>query len=94
MVEVMKIMVASFKRSHAHLLHSVTSTCSRPLPTRPPLETLGHSRIRLGPSFVGSILLSPESWCTQVSVCPLQEFVSPVLCKFWWLYGVVNGDLL
>ena len=24
----------------------------------------------------------------------LQESVSPVLCKFWWLYGGVNGDLL
>ena len=27
-------------------------------------------------------------------VCALQESVSPVLCKFWWLYGGVNGDLL
>ena len=41
-----------------------------------------------------SLLLSPESWCTQGSVCALQESVSPVLCKFWWLYGGVNGDLL
>ena len=23
----------------------------------------------------------------------LQESVSPTLCKFWWLYGGVNGDL-
>ena len=29
--------------------------------------------------------------CTRFS---LQESVSPVLCKFWWLYGGVNGDLL
>ena len=27
-------------------------------------------------------------------VCALQESVSPVLCKFWWLYGGVNGNLL
>ena len=26
-------------------------------------------------------------------VCALQESVSPVLCKFWHLYGGVNGDL-
>jgi len=29
--------------------------------------------------------------CTRFS---LQESVFPVLCKFWWLYGGVNGDLL
>ena len=34
------------------------------------------------------------SWCTQDFVCAFQESVSPVLCKFWWLYGRVNGDLL
>ena len=27
-------------------------------------------------------------------VCALQESVSPVLCKFWWLYGGVNDDFL
>ena len=27
-------------------------------------------------------------------VCALPESVSPVLCKFWRLYGGVNGDLL
>ena len=43
---------------------------------------------------MGSLLLSPGSWCTQGVVCALQESVSPVLCKFWWLYGVVNGGLL
>ena len=42
---------------------------------------------------MGSLLLSPGSWCTQGFVCALQESVSPVLCKFWWLYGGVNGDL-
>ena len=38
-----------------------------------------------------SFLLGPGA---QDSVCALQEPVSPVLCKFWWLYGGVNGDLL
>ena len=38
-----------------------------------------------------SFLLDPGA---QGFVCALQESVSPVLCKFWWLYGGVNGDLL
>ena len=42
----------------------------------------------------GSRLLSPGSWCTQGFVCALQASVSPVLCKFWQLYGGVNSDLL
>ena len=60
----------------------------------PPLETPGHSRASLCQSLVGSLLSFPGSWCTQGFVCALQEFVSPVLCKFWRLYGGVNGDLL
>ena len=43
---------------------------------------------------MGSLLLSPGSWCTQGSVCALRESVSPVLCKVWQLYGGVNGDVL
>ena len=31
---------------------------------------------------------------TQSFVCVLQESDSPVLCKFWRLYGGVTGDLL
>ena len=94
MVEVMKIMATSFKGSHA-----CTATLSAPNPAAghcqpmPPLETPGHSWASLGQSLVGSLLLSPGSWCTQGSVCALQESVSPVLCKFWRLYGGVNGDL-
>ena len=53
----------------------------------PPLETPGHSQASLGQSLVGSLLLPPGSWCTQSFVCVLQESVSLVLCKFWWLYG-------
>ena len=45
-------------------------------------------------SFVGPLLLSPGSWCAQHPVCSLQESLFPVLCKFWRLYGWVNGDLL
>ena len=68
--------------------------CSRPPQTHPSLETPGHLRTSLGQSLVKSRLLSPGSWCAQGSVCALQESVSPVLCKFWWLYGGVKGDLL
>ena len=40
------------------------------------LETPGHSLESLGQSLVGSLLLSPGSWCTQCSVCALQESIS------------------
>ena len=61
--------------------------CSRPPLTHALLETPGHSGASLGQSFVGSLLLSPRSWCTLGFVCALQESVSPVLCKFRQLYG-------
>ena len=83
MVEVMKIMVTSFKRSHAH-----TATLSAPNPAAghlqptPLLETPGHSWASLGQSLVWSLLLSPGSWCSQGFVCALQKSVSPVPCKF------------
>ena len=38
----------------------------------PPLETPGHSCTSLGQSLVGSLLLSPGSWCTQFCFCPLR----------------------
>ena len=61
--------------------------------TLPP-ETPGHSQASLAQSLVGTLLLSPGSWCTQSFVCALQESISPVLCKFWQLYSGVNGNLL
>ena len=94
MVEVMKIMVMFFKRSHAG-----PATLSAPSPAaghhqpRPPLETPGYSRASLGQSLVGSLLLSPGSWCTRFCLHPPRVYF-PVLCKFWQLYGGVNGDFL
>ena len=88
-------MVKSLKRSHA-----CTSTVWAPNPAeghhRPTssLETPRHPQASPGQSPVGSLFLSPGSWCTQDSVCALQEFVSPVRCKFWRLYGGDNGNLL
>ena len=95
LVEVMKIMATSFRRSHP-----CTAALSAPDPAAghswptPPLETPGHSRASLGQSLVGSLLLSPGSWCAQGFVCVLQESVSPVMCKVWQLYGGLNGNLL
>ena len=72
-----------------HCYTQCPQPCSRPplthtsardswTPTPPP-ETPGHPRASLSQSLVGSLLLSPGSWCTQVSVCALQEcFPSPV----------------
>ena len=88
MMEVVKIMVTSFKRPHA-----CTATLSAPNPAAghrrptPPWETPGHSRASLGQSLVGSLLLSPGSWYTQGFICALQEPVSPVLCKSRWFCG-------
>ena len=73
MVEVMNKMVTSFKISHAH-----TTTFSAPNPAAGPckhmpwLEIPIHSRANLVQSLVGSLLLSPGSWCAQGSVCALQ----------------------
>ena len=91
----MKITVTSVKRSHAR-----TATLRAPDPAAGPCQhmasskTPGHSQASLGRSFVGSLLLSPGSWCIKAFVCALQESVSPVLCKFLWFYGGVIGNLL
>ena len=76
MVEVMKIMPTSFKRSHACtvILSIPNPAAGHPQPTSL-LETPGHSLASLGQSLVGSLLLSPGSWCTQGSVCALQESI-------------------
>ena len=76
-------MVTSFKMPHACI-----ASLSAPDPTAghrqtiPPLETPGHSEASLPQSPVGSLLLSPGSWCTQGFLCVLQEPVSLILCKF------------
>ena len=93
-VEVMKIIATSCKRSHADTatFSTLKPAAGHSWPT-PPLETPGHSRESLGQFLLWSFL-SPGFWCTQGSVCALQESVCQVLCKFWQLYGGVNGNLL
>ena len=95
MVEVMKIMLTLFKRSHARTaaLSASDSGAVHSQPT-PPLETPGHSRACMGQFLVGLLLFSPGSWCTQGFVCTIQLSVSPVLCEFWQLCAGVNGDFL
>ena len=54
------------------------SQCPRPLVSpcqpAPPEETLEHQQGVLAQSPVGSLLLSSVSWCTQGSVCALQDW--------------------
>ena len=67
MVEVMKIMATSFKRSHAcTAAFSAANTAAghrRPMPL---LETRGHSRASLGQFLVGSLPLSPSPGAHKV----------------------------
>ena len=78
-------------------LQKVPVSAPNPVPGHrrptPPLETAGYSQASLGQSLVGSLLLSPGSWCTRFCLGP-PRVCFPVLCKFWWLYGRVNGNLL
>ena len=65
------------------LLHSVPPTLKQatanPHLCQRLLDTPGQVWVSL---FVGSLLLSPGSWCIQGSVFALQESVSPVPWKF------------
>ena len=75
MAEVMKIIVTSFKRSHA-----CTATLSALGPAAghhqpmPPLETPGHSQASLGQSLVGSLFLSPtgDGKSDVLGICELK----------------------
>ena len=76
MVEVMKIIVSSLKRSHA-----CTATVHAPNPVAgnhqpmPLPETPKFPQASLGQSPVGSLFLSPGSWCTRFC-CALRESIS------------------
>ena len=90
----MKIMATSFKRSYActapfsaPTLQQVTAgpcLCQRVLDT--------HGQVWVS-SLWGycSILLSPGE---HKFLFVLSKSLFPQSCKFWWLYGGVNGDLL
>jgi len=80
-VGVMKIMVTSFKKIYAPTVvfsaPDPMASLSQPMPL---LETTGHSQASLGQSLVGTLLLSPGSWCAQgFFLCPPRVcFPSPV----------------
>ena len=91
----MKIMVTSFKRSHAHTAAlSAANPAAGHHPTTPPTR---DSRTLKGKSgSVSCEVTAPFSWVmvhTRFCVCP-RRVCFPILCKFWWLYGGVNGNLL
>ena len=89
-----KDMVFFFKRFHAGTaILSVPDPAAGHCRPTPLLETPGHSQASQGQSLLGShcsFLLEPG--VHKVLFVPSKS-VSPVLCKFWWLYDGVNGDL-
>ena len=93
MLEVMKIILQKA------LPHSVPLTLQQatadPRLCQRLLDTHGGVWVTLVGSLlltVGSLLLTCGSWCVQGFVCAFQESVSPVLCKFWHLYGWPCGQ--
>ena len=80
------------KVPYMHCLTQCPQPCSRPPPTH---TSAGDSWTHTGKS--GSVSCRVTAAFSQVLLCTrfsLHESVFPVLCKFWWLYGGVNGDLL
>jgi len=71
--------------------------CPQPC-SRPPLTYISTGDSWTLPGMSGSVsygVTAPFSWvlvCTTFCLCPSRVYF-PVLCKFWPLYGGVNGDL-
>ena len=86
-------MVTSLKRSQACIatVHALNSAAGHHQPM-PSLETPRHPQACLEQSPVITI---PFSWVLvhKVLLCPPRVYF-PVLCKFWQLYGGVNGGLI
>ena len=67
--------------------------CSRSLPTHAPARDSWTLTGKCGSVSCG--VTAPFSWvlvCTSFCLCP-PRVCFPVLCKFWQLYGGVNGNL-
>ena len=78
LVEVMKIMVTSFKNPMLVLLHSVSPTLQQAT-TSPHLHwRLLDTHRQVWISLLLSLLLSPGSWCTRFCLCPPRVYF-PVL---------------
>ena len=71
MIGVMKVILTSFKRTCACIVvFSAPNPAAGHCRPMPPPETPGHSQASLVQSLVGSLLLSPGSWCTRFCLCP------------------------
>ena len=96
-MEIMKIMASKGHYQKAPCLHSSTQClqpCSRPPPTHISAKDSWTLTSKSGSVSCG--VTAPFSWVlvhTRLCLCPLRVCF-PVLCKFWWLYGGVNGNLL
>ena len=78
-------------------MHCYTQ-CPQPCTRPPPTHTYaGDSWTFTGKSGSDSCgVIAPFSWvpvCTRFCLSPPRVYF-PVLCKFWQLYGGVNGDVL
>ena len=94
MVEVMKMMATSFKTSCAHTAALSTPTLQQATADPSLCRRLWTLTGRSG--SVSCRVTAPFSWIlvhTRFCLCPPKVYF-PVLCKFWRLYGGVNGDLL
>ena len=94
MVEVVKIMATSFKRSHDALLHSVPPALQQatadPCLPRDSWTLTGKS------GALSRGVTAPFSWVlmwTRFCLCP-PRVCFPVLYKFWLLYCGINDNFL
>ena len=97
---VVGVMVTSFKRTYTSipwlpgLLISVPDTVAGHCRPTPLQETPGHSQASAAQFVVGSLFLSPGSWCAQVLFVPSKS-LSPQSCgSSGSSMGRVNGNHL
>ena len=96
MVEVTKMMDGDLLQNVpcTHCCTQCSAPCSRPPPTQAAARDSWTLSGKSGSVSCG--VTAPFSWVlvhTSFCLCP-PRVVSPVLCKFWWLCGGVNGNLL
>ena len=89
--QTVKIMATSFQRSctctAALIALDPAAGHCQPMP---PLETCGHSWASLSQSLMGSLLLSPLSWCAQVLFVPSKSlFPQPCVSSGGSMVGLM-----
>ena len=90
----MKIMATSYKRSPACTATLSAPPCSRPPPNHASAGESWTLTSKSGSDSCGvTAPFSSVLVCTRFYLC-LPRICFPDLCKFWWLYGGVNGNLL